>query len=398
MRRIAAITSSRADFGHLYWPLRHMRERPDIELKLIAMAAHLSAEFGHTIDEIKSEGFDVDDTVECLLSSDTDVGMAKTIGLAALGLADVLDRIRPDILLVIADRYEMLAPASVALALRIPVAHIEGGEISEGAVDDAVRNALTKLSHIHFTPTEQASRRVRAMGEEAWRVHQVGAPSLDHLVKRDLLSRETLNAQLGIDLASRYFVVSYHPVTLKRNTVEEADAVFESLARLAASDEQLIICFPNADAGGRQLIARARAFCESHDSAHLFVNLNHLSYWSLLQHASMLIGNSSSGIMETPSLGLPTVNIGMRQQGRERALNIIDSDASVDAILQAVKRAGEEQFRGSLKNMVNPYGDGHAGERIAKVLAGTELGDRLLIKKAVMTKHAKKDVAIPVPA
>ena len=379
-RRIAVITSSRADFGHLYWPMRQLRERPDIQLSLIAMAAHLSAEFGHTLDEIKSEGFKVDETVECLLSSDSDVGMAKTIGVATLGLADVLGRMRPDILLLIADRYEMLAPASVALALRIPVAHIEGGEISEGAVDDAVRNALTKLSHIHFTPTQQASQRVRSMGEEAWRVHQVGAPSLDHLVKRDLLNRATLNAQLGIELDDRFFVVSYHPVTLKRNTVEEADEVFEALAKIS---EQLIICFPNADAGSRQLIARARGFCESHDNSHLFVNLNHLSYWSLLKHASVLIGNSSSGIMETPSLGLPTVNIGMRQQGRERAINIIDTNANASAILEGVVQAGDKRFKDALKNMSNPYGDGHAAERIAQILADVELGDRLLIKKAV---------------
>ncbi len=379
-RRIAVITSSRADFGHLYWPLQHLRECPDVDLRLIAMAAHLSTEFGHTIDEIKSEGFKVDETVECLLSSDTDTGMAKTIGVAALGLADVLDRMRPDILLLIADRYEMLAPASVALALRIPVAHIEGGEISEGAVDDAVRNALTKLSHIHFTPTEQASLRVQSIGEEAWRIHQVGAPSLDHLAKRNLLDRATLNAQLGIDLAEEFFVVSYHPVTLKRNTIEEADAVFEALAKIG---QQLIICFPNADAGSRQLIARSRGFCESLKSAHLFVNLNHLSYWSLLRHASVLIGNSSSGIMETPSLALPAVNIGMRQQGRERAINIIDVDADASAILEAVERAGDRRFKDTLKNMSNPYGDGHAGERIAQVLSSVELGDQLLIKKAI---------------
>ena len=221
--------------------------------------------------------------------------------------------------------------------------------------------------------------RVRAMGEEAWRVHQVGAPSLDHLVKRNLLDRATLNAQLGIELADRFFVVSYHPVTLKRNTVEEADEVFEALAKIR---EQLIICFPNADAGSRQLIARARGICESHDNAHLFVNLNHLSYWSLLKHASVLIGNSSSGIMETPSLALPTVNIGMRQQGRERAINIIDIDANAGAILEAVEQARNKRFADKLKNMSNPYGDGHAAERIARVLADVELGDRLLVKKA----------------
>ena len=180
-RKIAVVTTSRADYGHLYWPLQDLATHPEIDLALIALGAHLSSEFGHTVDEIEKDGIRVAERIECLLSSDTDVGMAKTIGVAVLGLAETLGKMRPDILMLIADRYELLAPASTALALRIPLAHIEGGEVSEGAIDDAVRNALTKMSHIHFTPTENARLRVLAMGEEPWRVHRVGAPSLDHL-------------------------------------------------------------------------------------------------------------------------------------------------------------------------------------------------------------------------
>ena len=191
-RKIAVVTTSRADYSHLYWPLRELSAHPDVELKIIAMAAHLSPEFGATIHEIERDGFEIAERVECLLSSDTDVGMAKTIGLATLSLADVLGRMRPDLLLLIADRYEMLAPASVALALRIPIAHIEGGEVSEGAIDDAVRNALTMMSHVHFTSTQSARERVISMGEEPWRVHRAGAPSLDHLRRRTLFTREQL--------------------------------------------------------------------------------------------------------------------------------------------------------------------------------------------------------------
>src|SRR5271168_4707602 len=231
-RKIAVVTTSRADYSHLYWPLRELSAHPDVDLKIIVMGAHLSPEFGSTIQEIEKDGFSIDARVECLLSSDTDVGMAKTIGVATLSLADVFGQMRPHLLLLIADRYEMLAPASVALALRIPIAHIEGGEISEGAIDDAVRNALTMMSHIHFTSTCGARQRVIAMGEEEWRVHRAGAPSLDHLRRQTLLSREQVESNLGIDLGQPTILVAYHPVTIARDTIQEADSLFEVLATL----------------------------------------------------------------------------------------------------------------------------------------------------------------------
>src|SRR5579863_5481642 len=224
MRKIAAVTTSRADFTALYWPLRDLASHPDVDLKIIALGPHLSPEFGSTIQEIEKAGLRVDTRIECLLSSDTDVGMAKTIGLATLSLADCLGEMRPDILVLTADRYELLAPASVGLALRIPMAHIEGGEISEGAIDDAVRNALTKLSHIHFTSTFAARERVIAMGEEDWRVHCTGAPALDHLKRGPLLSREELETLLTIDLSSPTMVITFHPATIARDTTREADA------------------------------------------------------------------------------------------------------------------------------------------------------------------------------
>src|ERR1700689_5302880 len=213
-RKIAAITTSRADYGHLYWPLRDLSENGNVDLKIIALGSHLSPEFGNTFQEIVNDGFTIDSRIECLLSSDSDVGMAKTIGMAMLGLADLVGQKRPDLLLLIADRCEMLAPASVALALRIPIAHIEGGEISEGAIDDAVRNALTKMSHVHFTSTEKARARVISMGEEPWRVHRAGAPSLDHLRRSQLLTRNDLEIELQLDLSKPSMIVAYHPVTL----------------------------------------------------------------------------------------------------------------------------------------------------------------------------------------
>src|ERR1700675_1807526 len=228
-RKIAAVTSSRADYGHLYWPLRDLADDINVDLKIIALGSHLSPEFGNTVQEIEKDGFKIDSRIECLLSSDTDIGMAKTIGVATLSLADLLGKMRPDLLVLIADRYEMLAPAAVALALRIPVAHIEGGEFSEGAIDDAVRNALTKLSHVHFTSTLAARQRVIALGEEEWRVHRAGAPSLDHLRRQALLSRDEIEKRLELNLHPATILVAYHPVTIARDTLQEAEAVFTAL-------------------------------------------------------------------------------------------------------------------------------------------------------------------------
>jgi UDP-N-acetylglucosamine 2-epimerase (non-hydrolysing)/GDP/UDP-N,N'-diacetylbacillosamine 2-epimerase (hydrolysing) len=376
-RRIGVITTSRADYSHLYWPLRELAARPEVELGLFALGAHLSPEFGSTINEIERDGFPVQARIECLLSSDTDTGMAKTIGLAILGLADALTAWRPDLLLLIADRYEMLAPAAVALALRIPIAHIEGGEISQGAIDDQVRNALTKLAHIHFTSTPTARRRVIAMGEEAWRVHRAGAPSLDHLRRSTLLARSALEARLGLTLKTPTILAAYHPVTILKDTTVEADGLFSALAQAPG---QLLFVYPNADAGSYALIERTKALAASRPHTHVFVNLDSIAYWSILGQVDALIGNSSSGIMEAASFALPTVNVGLRQQGRERARNVIDAPAETAAILSALHRALDPEFRNSLRGMENPYGDGTAAQTIARVLTAVPL-DGLLIKQ-----------------
>jgi len=382
-RRIAVVTTSRADYSHLYWPLKLLSEHTDVDLRLIAMASHLSPEFGATIREIDKDGFAIAARVESLLSSDTDVGMAKSIGVAVLSLADALGAMRPDLLLLIADRYEMLAPAAVALSLRIPMAHIEGGEISEGAIDDAVRNALTKMSHIHFTSTEAARERVIAMGEEAWRVHRAGAPSLDHLRRSRLLRREEVEAACGLDLRVPALLVAYHPVTLERDTTTEAGALFAALEEIAAEGTtQIVFCYPNADAGSRDLVARSREFAARHAGAKIFVNLDAVTYWSLLRCVEVMVGNSSSGIMETASFAVPTVNVGLRQRGRERARNVLDAEPEKDAILARIAEARSERFRAGLVGMTNPYGDGNAAERIVAVLTTCPVGYELLIKRA----------------
>lgn len=381
-KTIAVVTTSRADYSHLFWPLKDLQSHPDVDLRLIALASHLSPEFGSTVRDIEADGFPIAAKLECLVSSDTDIGMAKSIGLGVLSLADSLGQMRPDLLLLIADRYEMLAPASVALALRIPIAHIEGGEISEGAIDDSVRNALTKMSHIHFTSTANARLRVIGMGEEPWRVHRAGAPSLDHLRRSPLLTRKELEQKLNLDLTQPSILITYHPVTILRDTTSEADALFTALGQLP---NQLIFSFPNADAGSRSLIDRTGEFLKQRGNGRVFVNLGAINYWSLLRHVQLMVGNSSSGIMETSSFALPTVNVGLRQQGRERSLNVLDAQPNVESILAKIHEAQSTAFLQSLKGMTNLYGDGHAAERIVKVLTTLPPPEQLLLKRGVPT-------------
>ena len=302
----------------------------------------------------------------------------------------MLGAMRPDLLLLIADRYEMLAPASVALTLRIPIAHIEGGEISEGAIDDAVRNALTKMAHLHFTSTETARLRVIGMGEEPWRVQRAGAPSLDHLRRSRLLTKAMLEDALGLSLGGRVIVVAYHPVTIAKDTTYEAECRSSVRSRRLPCIPGARWCsvIPTRDAGSYALMARAREYCLHHANAKLFVNLSAVTYWSLLREAAVLIGNSSSGIMEAASFELPVVNVGMRQYGRERGRNILDApvpDGSRDAtpIVEAIEKTLSREFRESLRGSGNLYGDGHASERIVRVLVETPLEGLLHKTRAV---------------
>ena len=376
-RKVAVVTSSRADYSHLYWVLVELSKRSNLEIALVTIGSHLSPEFGNTWGQIASDGFEPAVKIECLLSSDTDVGMAKTIGVATLGLADYLGTLRPDLLLLIADRYEMLAPASVALALRIPVAHIEGGDVSLGAIDEAVRNALTKLSHIHLTTTESARRRVISMGEEPWRVHVVGSPSLDHITKGSLFSREEVECRLQFPLKESTIAAIYHPVTLSRDTLCEVDELFAVLEDL---QQDLLLISPNADAGSRELLQRISAFGRRKPKARFINTIDHRTYLSLLQFLAVLVGNSSSGIMESASFKLPAVNIGKRQNGRETGRNVLHCAADRHDIARSIRTALSGSFRSSLDDLQNPYGDGHSAEKIADILSRIDVSDSLLAK------------------
>lgn len=367
------VTSSRADYAHLRWLLHDLAMNPGVTLEVIALGPHLSPQFGHTGKRITTGHVT---TVECLLDSDTDVGMAKTIGVATLGMADTLGRLRPDILLIIADRYEMLAAAAAALALRIPIAHVEGGEITVGAIDDAVRNALTKMSHLHFACTRRAAERIAEIGEEPWRITFSGSLSLDHLRREKLLSKAEVEKKLNLKLTPETLLFIFHPVTLMKNMIGEADEIF---AALDYAEWPLIFVYPNADAGSRELIARAEEMAERR-KAHVLVNLDHHTYLSLLKNVGALVGNSSSGIIESTSLEVPTVNIGIRQSGREHAANIIDIPANRSAIQKAIRRALSPKFRRSIRGLKSPYGEGRASEIITRVLTKTPTGENLLFK------------------
>jgi UDP-N-acetylglucosamine 2-epimerase (non-hydrolysing)/GDP/UDP-N,N'-diacetylbacillosamine 2-epimerase (hydrolysing) len=380
-RKIAVVTSSRADYAHVRWLLHELSRNTSVELHVIALGPHLSPVFGHTGQYVSREAEDhfTVEQIECLLDSDTDVGMAKTIGVATLGFADVLARLRPDILVLIADRYEMLAPAAAALALRIPMAHIEGGEITAGAIDDAVRNALTKMSHLHFACTQKAAKRIRNMGEEPWRIVFSGSLSLDALRREPLLTASQLQHRLGFGVDRETVVCVYHPVTMLENTIEEADELFAALKHFS---NEIVFLYPNGDAGSRELIRRAEKFASQSSRARVLVNLDHLTFLSLLKHSGVLVGNSSSGIIESTSLGVPVVNIGIRQSGREHAANVVDVPAKRKPIEAALKKALSSRFRKSVQRLRNPYGEGKAARIITRVLARAPLGPKLLFKHA----------------
>jgi UDP-N-acetylglucosamine 2-epimerase (non-hydrolysing)/GDP/UDP-N,N'-diacetylbacillosamine 2-epimerase (hydrolysing) len=374
-KKIAVVTSSRADYAHLRWLWHDLAEHAAVELNGIALGPHFSPIFGHTAQAISPVRVT---RVECLLDSDTDVGMAKTIGIATLGLADALDRLRPDILLIIADRYEMLAVASAALALRIPIAHVEGGEITVGAIDDAVRNALTKMSHLHFACTRTAAKRIASMGEEQWRITFSGSLSLDFLKREKLLRKAELEKKLALELRKDSVVCIYHPVTLLDDTLAEADELFAALAGL---ERPVHFIYPNADAGSRELIRRAQSF-RGRRGSRVFTNLDPLTYLSFLKNVGALVGNSSSGIIESTALEVPVVNVGIRQAGREHAANVIDVPSKRTAIGEAVRRGLSPAFRRSIQGLEGPYGDGNAARIITDVLLEAPPARKLLFKHA----------------
>jgi UDP-N-acetylglucosamine 2-epimerase (non-hydrolysing)/GDP/UDP-N,N'-diacetylbacillosamine 2-epimerase (hydrolysing) len=378
MRRIAYITGTRADYGLFSEPLKRIREHPGMELSLIVTAMHLEPEFGLTVGEIEADGMPVAARVRSLGPGDSGGDQARSIGTAVLGITPALEELRPDIVIVLGDRGEMLAAAIAAVHLNLAVAHVHGGEVS-GTVDELVRHAISKLSHVHLAATEEAAERLRRMGERHENVHVVGAPGLDYLSRFEPLPDDALATELGLDLSKPFVLFTQHPVTS-----EQADAARQielSLSALGSSGVQVVASYPNADAGGRAMI---EALERQRDQAWLRIvpSLGRRRFASLLKKTSAMVGNSSSGIIEAPFFGVPVVNIGIRQAGRLRAENVLDVPNDREAIRSAVVCAlSDEAFKARARACRNPYGDGHAGERIVKVLDALDIGERLLNKR-----------------
>lgn len=370
LRKICVVTGSRAEYGLLYWFMRTIEDHSALQLQLIVTGMHLSPEFGLTYKKIEEDGFTIDAKVEMLLSSDSSVGVTKAMGLGLIGLADAYENLKPDFVVLLGDRFEILSAAIAAVVARIPIAHIHGGETTEGACDEAIRHSITKMSYLHFTSTEAYRMRVIQLGESPERVFNVGAPGLDNINNLKMLSRSELEAELNITLHAKTLLITYHPVTLENDT---AISQFQELLNAldSFSDICLIFTMANADAGGRLINAAIQAYVESNKhKAACFTSLGSLRYLSLLACVDGVVGNSSSGIIEVPAFSIGTVNIGDRQAGRVRAPSVIDCLPTKIEIKKAIAKLYSNDFKSILQHgFENPYGRSGASNQIAKILA-----------------------------
>jgi GDP/UDP-N,N'-diacetylbacillosamine 2-epimerase (hydrolysing) len=366
-RKICIVTGGRAEYGLLRWIMEAIRAAPDLRLQLIVTGMHLSPEFGLTWRDIERDGFHIDRKVEILLSSDTAVGVAKSMGLGLIGFGEALQQLQPDLLLVLGDRFEIFAAAAAALVANIPLAHVHGGETTEGAFDEALRHSITKMAQLHFVAAEEYRKRVVQLGEAPDRVFLVGGLGCDSIRKLPLLERAELESALGFRLGAKNLLVTFHAATLDGPVCEaQLSELLAALDRRA--DTHLIFTLPNADTHGRALSAMVEQYAAGRVNAHVCVSLGQTRYLSCLKHVDAVVGNSSSGLTEAPSFRIGTVNIGDRQRGRLRAASVIDCEPQRDAIAAALDQVNSPQFRARLAGVRNPYGEGGASEKIVAVL------------------------------
>ena len=377
-RKICVITGTRAEYGLLRWVMQGIKNEPELTLQIIVTGMHLSPEFGLTYRDIEQDGFQIDRKVEMLTSSDTAVGIAKSMGLGLIGFADALHELNPDLIVVLGDRFEIFSAVSAALVARIPVAHLHGGEATEGLIDEAIRHSITKMSHLHFVAAAEYRQRVIQLGEQPDRVFLVGGLGIDNINSLKLLDRAALEASLNFKLGPKNLLITFHPVTLETATATEQ--MSELLAALAELDNtQLIFTMPNADTDGRVMISMVEEFVAQHTNACAYKSLGQLRYLSCVSHVDGVIGNSSSGLAEVPRFKKGTINIGDRQRGRLQAASVINCDPTRQSIAAAVKQLYSINFQMSLSKIRNPYGEGGASEKILQIIKSVGVGD--LLKK-----------------
>jgi GDP/UDP-N,N'-diacetylbacillosamine 2-epimerase (hydrolysing) len=375
LRKIAVITGTRAEFGILTPLLKKIRNHPSLELQIVACAMHLSPEFGYTIRDIETSGFTVDKKVECLLSSDSAVGVSKSIGLALISFAEAFEELKPDLIIILGDRTEMLAAATAATMATIPIAHIHGGETTEGAYDESLRHAITKMSYLHFASTEKYKKRIMQLGESPERVFNVGAMGLDSIKELDLLDIEKFEQAIQFKLGKRNILITYHPVTLESKTSKlQFEIILNCLDKLEIT--KLIFTHANSDKEGRVINKMIEDYVYANSNKAIsFKSLGQMRYLSALKHVDVVLGNSSSGIIEVPFFNIPTINIGDRQKGRIVAQSVIQTEVNEKALTSALEKAFDLEFREQIQNQAQIYGDGNTSDKILEVILNTEIKD-----------------------
>jgi GDP/UDP-N,N'-diacetylbacillosamine 2-epimerase (hydrolysing) len=370
--KVCVVTSTRAEFGLLSRVMQGVRDDPSLVLQIIATGMHLSPEFGLTYREIEKEGFQINRKIEMLTSSDTTVGVAKSMGLGMIGMADALDELSPDLILVLGDRFEILSAVATALIARIPVMHLHGGELTHGAIDDSIRHAISKMSHVHCVATEEYRQRLIQLGENPQRIFCVGGLGVDVIKNTSLLNREELEIELDFKLMDKNLLITFHPATLSiqtaKNQMMELVAALEPLR-----DTGLIFTLPNADSGGRELISILKDFTSRHTNARLYPSLGRIRYLSCMSQCDGVVGNSSSGLLEAPTLKKGVINIGERQSGRKQANNVINTKAERVEIADAIRQLQSSSFQESLKGVSNPYGNGGASDKVVEIIKTLQL-------------------------
>lgn len=379
MKKLCVITATRAEYGFLKNTIRKIQESSYFELCLIATGTHLVQEYGYTVTEIEEDGFFVDEKVDMLLNSDSQSAIGKSIGLAAIEFAAIFEHHKPDMIIVAGDRYELLPICSTALVAQIPIAHISGGEKTEGAIDDVVRHCVSKMSFLHFTACEEYRNRVIQLGESPDRVFNVGDVGVENIKLTNFMEKEELEKSIGFVLDKPYASVTFHPVTLDNSSEKYFEEVLKSLEYFP--DMKFIITKANADSGGRKINELIERFVDDHLNCIAFSSMGSLRYLSSLKYADMIIGNSSSGIVEAPTLKIPTVNIGDRQKGRLLADSIINCKPDCEDIINAINKALSNEFKLQSKNTVNPYGMGDTSRQIVDIIKDFFENDKINLKK-----------------